>query len=68
MRKDLLDSNLEAAASITRAVVQACRYIVRNKPETIQVVLKCNPGMNATVPGDLRFQRRAVESLGSFAP
>jgi NitT/TauT family transport system substrate-binding protein len=112
VRKDILDNIPDVAAAITRAVVQACRYIVRNKAETIEVVLKYTPGMNAAVLSraydelirirgfgvnggmteanlkvahdlalqngqiehaialdqwvDLRFQQRALESLGRF--
>ena len=46
LRKDMLERNPQAATAITRAVIQACRYIVQNKAGTIEVVLKYVPGMN----------------------
>jgi NitT/TauT family transport system substrate-binding protein len=49
LRKDMLDKNPEAATAITRAIIQACRYIVKNKSGTIEVMLKYAPGMNASV-------------------
>jgi NitT/TauT family transport system substrate-binding protein len=113
LRKDLLDGNPAAATAITRAVIQACRYIVQNRAGTIEVALKYTPGMNAAVLSraydeliriqgfgvnggmtttnltaahdlalknrqidravpldgwiDLRFQQRALDSLGRFA-
>lgn len=49
LRKDMLEKNPEAATAITRAIIQACRYIVQNKAGTIEVVLKYVPGMNTAV-------------------
>jgi NitT/TauT family transport system substrate-binding protein len=49
LRKDMLDKKPEAALAITRAVIQACRYIVKNKTGTVDVALKYAPGMNRTV-------------------
>ncbi len=49
LRKDMLDKNPAAATAITRAVIQACRYIVQNKAGTIDVVNKYIPGTNAAV-------------------
>jgi NitT/TauT family transport system substrate-binding protein len=49
LRKDMIDKNPEAATAITRAIIQACRYIVTNKSGTIEVMLKYVPGMNADV-------------------
>jgi ABC-type nitrate/sulfonate/bicarbonate transport system substrate-binding protein len=49
LRKELLDGNVGAATAITRAVIQACRYIVTNKAGTIEVALKYTPGMNEAV-------------------
>jgi NitT/TauT family transport system substrate-binding protein len=49
LRKDMLDKNPAAATAITRAVIQACRYIVRNKAGTIEVVNKYVPGTNVAV-------------------
>jgi NitT/TauT family transport system substrate-binding protein len=49
LRKDMLDKNPDAATAITRAVIQACRYIVRNKAGTIDVVGKYILGMNSAV-------------------
>jgi NitT/TauT family transport system substrate-binding protein len=112
LRKEMVDRNVEAATAITRAVIQACRYIVTNKAGTIEVTRKYNPGTGADVLGrahdelvrvagfgvnggmtetnlkiahdlalqnrqidqavpldrwiDLRFQKRALESLGRF--
>ncbi len=113
LRKDMLDKNPAAATAITRAVIQACRYIVQNKAGTLEVVNKYVPGSNAEVLSraydelirirgfgvngdmnetnlkiahdlalqnkqitqavpleqwiDLRFQQRALDSLGRFA-
>jgi ABC-type nitrate/sulfonate/bicarbonate transport system substrate-binding protein len=49
LHKDMLDKKPETALAITRAVIQACRYIGENKSETIDVVLKYAPGMNRKV-------------------
>jgi ABC-type nitrate/sulfonate/bicarbonate transport system substrate-binding protein len=49
LRKEMLEKKPEAATAITRAIIQACRYIVQNKEGTIEVVLKYVPGMNTTV-------------------
>jgi NitT/TauT family transport system substrate-binding protein len=49
LRKDMLDKRPETALAITRAVIQACRYIVENRAGTVDVVLKYAPGMNRTV-------------------
>jgi len=49
LRKEMLDRKPEAAIAITRAVIQACRYIVEHKRETIDVVLKYAPAMERTV-------------------
>src|SRR5262249_3510079 len=46
LRKDMLERNPEAATAITRAIIQACRYIVQNKAGTLEVVLKYVPGAN----------------------
>ena len=46
LRKDMLDANPEAATAITRAVIEACRYITRDKAGTIAVVAKYVPGAN----------------------
>ena len=51
LRKEMLDKNPESATAITRAVIEACRYIVRNKAGTIEVALKYLPGMNPAVLG-----------------
>jgi ABC-type nitrate/sulfonate/bicarbonate transport system substrate-binding protein len=49
LRKNLLDQNPDAAVAITRAMIQACRYIVQNKAGTVDVMLKYAPGMNRAV-------------------
>jgi NitT/TauT family transport system substrate-binding protein len=49
LRQDMMERNPQAATAITRAVIQACRYIVQNKAGTIEVVLKYVPGMNPEV-------------------
>ncbi|MEP7365292.1 MAG: ABC transporter substrate-binding protein [Acidobacteriota bacterium] len=49
LRKDMLDRNPDASFAITRAIIQACRYIVEHKKETIDVVLKYAPGMDTVV-------------------
>jgi NitT/TauT family transport system substrate-binding protein len=49
LRKDMLDKNPQAATAITRAVIQACRYIVTNKSGTLEVVEKYVPGANVKV-------------------
>lgn len=49
LRKDMLDKKPEASFAITRAVIQACRYIVEHKKETIDVALQYSPGMNRAV-------------------
>jgi len=49
LRKDMLDKNPQAATAITRAIIQACRYIVTNKSGTIEVMLKYVPGMKTDI-------------------
>ncbi len=49
LRKEMLDKNPQAATAITRAIIQACRYIVTNKSGTIEVMLKYVPGMSTVV-------------------
>jgi NitT/TauT family transport system substrate-binding protein len=49
LRKDMLERNPQAATAITRAVIQACRYIVQNKAGTVEIVLKYVPSMNPAV-------------------
>jgi NitT/TauT family transport system substrate-binding protein len=49
LRKDILDTRRDVAIAITRSVLQACRHIVRNKADTIEVVLKYTPAMNTGV-------------------
>jgi NitT/TauT family transport system substrate-binding protein len=49
MRKDMLDADPVAAAAIVRAIIEACRYIVRDKAGTIEVVLKYAPGTDREV-------------------
>jgi NitT/TauT family transport system substrate-binding protein len=49
LRKDMLDKNPQAATAITQAVIQACRYIVKNKSGTLEVVEKFVPGANVKV-------------------
>jgi NitT/TauT family transport system substrate-binding protein len=49
LRKEMLDKNPAAATAITRAMIQACRYIVQNKAGTVEVVNKYVPGMKADV-------------------
>jgi len=49
LRKNMLDGKPEVGLAITRAVIQACRYIVKNKTGTVDVVLKYAPGLNRTL-------------------
>ncbi len=49
LRKDMLDKNPDAATAIVRAVIQACRFIVRDKDGTIDVVRKYIPGANVAI-------------------
>jgi NitT/TauT family transport system substrate-binding protein len=49
LRRDMLEQNPEAATAIVRAVIQACRYIVKERAGTIEVVQKYVPGMNPAV-------------------
>jgi NitT/TauT family transport system substrate-binding protein len=49
LRKAMVDKKSDAAFAITRAVIQACRYIVQNKTGTVDVVLKYAPGIKRTV-------------------
>ena len=49
LRKDMLDKRREAAVAITRAVIQACRYIVSDRAGTIDVALKYAPGIERNV-------------------
>jgi ABC-type nitrate/sulfonate/bicarbonate transport system substrate-binding protein len=49
LRKEMLDKKPDVAFAITRAIIQACRYIVRNKAGTLDVVLKYAPGLSRAV-------------------
>jgi ABC-type nitrate/sulfonate/bicarbonate transport system substrate-binding protein len=49
VRKEMIDSDSETVAAITRAVIQACRFIVADKAGTIETVLKYAPGMDTAV-------------------
>ena len=64
LRKDLLDGNPDAATAITRAIIQACRYIVTYKDETIAVARKYNPGMSATVLGRAYDELLRIRGFG----
>ena len=44
LRKDMLDEKPAVATAITRAVIEACRYIVRDKAGTIEVVAQICAG------------------------
>jgi NitT/TauT family transport system substrate-binding protein len=113
LRKEMLDASPDSATAIVTAVIQACRFIVRAKTATIDVMRQYNPGMDREVLSraydelirvqgfgvnggmteanlkiahdlalqngqiaravplddwvDMRFQRRALESLGPFS-
>lgn len=64
LRKDLVDGNPEAVAAITRAVIQACRYIVTNKTGTIDVALKYTPGMNEAVLNRAYDELMRIQGFG----
>jgi ABC-type nitrate/sulfonate/bicarbonate transport system substrate-binding protein len=49
LRKDLIDRQPEAALALTRAVIQACRYIVLNKAGTLDVMRQYTPGTNPSI-------------------
>jgi len=49
LRNELLEKNPAAATAITRAVIQACRYIVRNKSGTVEVMMKYSPSSKPEV-------------------
>lgn len=49
MRKEMLDADPVAAAAIVRAIIEACRWIVRDKAGTIDIVLKYAPGTDREV-------------------
>ena len=49
LRKEMLDRNPAAAVAITRAVIEACRYVVKNRAGTVDVVLKYAPGISRTL-------------------
>lgn len=49
LRRDLIEKNPTAAAGIVRAVIQACRSIVKDRDGTLAVMLKYTPGMNRGV-------------------
>ena len=49
LRNELIEKNPAAATAITRAVIQACRYIVSNRSGTVEVMLKYSPSSKAAV-------------------
>lgn len=49
LRRDMIEKNPQAATAIVRAVIQACRFIAKDKAGTIEVMLKYTPTMNRAV-------------------
>ena len=49
LRNAIIEKNPDAATAITTALIQACRYIVKDKSGTIEVAHKYIPGMNTAV-------------------
>jgi NitT/TauT family transport system substrate-binding protein len=49
LRKEMLERNPAAALAVTRAVIQACRFIVTDRRGTLDVTKKYNPGINERV-------------------
>ena len=64
LRQDLLEGDLATATAITRAVVQACRYIVKNKAGTIDVTLKYAPGMTASMLSRAYDELMRIQGFG----
>jgi NitT/TauT family transport system substrate-binding protein len=64
LRRELLDTNAAAATAITQAVIQACRYIVKNKVGTIEVAKKYTPGMNETVLSRAYDELLRIQAFG----
>jgi ABC-type nitrate/sulfonate/bicarbonate transport system substrate-binding protein len=64
LRKDMLENNPAAAGAITRAVIQACRYIVENKAGTIDVAEKYAPAMSRSVLGRAYDELIRIQGFG----
>ena len=60
----MLDENPEVATAITTAVIQACRFIVKNKSETIAVTQKYSPGADLAVLGRAYDELIRIQGFG----
>jgi NitT/TauT family transport system substrate-binding protein len=64
LRKAMLDENPDAVTAIVTAVIQTCRYIVRNKTDTIDVMRQYNPGMGRPVLSRAYDELLRIEGFG----
>ncbi len=64
LRKSMLEKEPEAAFAITRAVIQACRYIVQHKTETVDLVLQYAAGMSRSVLDRAYGQLMRIKGFG----
>jgi NitT/TauT family transport system substrate-binding protein len=64
LQKEMLDENPEVATAITTAVIQACRFIVKNKAEAIAVTQKYSPGADLAVLGRAYDELIRIQGFG----
>jgi ABC-type nitrate/sulfonate/bicarbonate transport system substrate-binding protein len=64
LRKEMLDAVPVTATAIVTAVIQACRYIVREKAATIDVMRQYNPGMGRPVLSRAYDELMRIQGFG----
>ncbi len=64
LRTDMLTNKPNVALAITRAVIQACRYIVTNKAGTLDVMHKYTPGTSDEVLGRAYDELLRIKGFG----
>lgn len=64
VRKEMVDGKPEVAQAIAKASIQACRYIVEHKRETLDVVLRYAPGMDRAVLAQAYEELMRIRGFG----
>ena len=64
LQKEMLDESPDVATAITTAVIQACRFIVKNKAETIGITRKYSPGADIEVLGRAYDELIRIQGFG----
>jgi ABC-type nitrate/sulfonate/bicarbonate transport system substrate-binding protein len=64
LAKSMIDGNPDAAVAAARAAIQACRFIVQHKAETLAIARRYTPGMDAAVLGRAYDELLRVRGFG----